>query len=182
MWQQPVTAVQKWSGVAAGCEWTPCGEWRRGVSCTLTWWSAVLESHRRSPPSIPVPSLPACFVLMCCCNHVSTSCASFFFSISPLHPSSFPDALSVSLWLQAERSSFSTKNVPSTDFASFQPGHRERCTGCVFYAGRSFHWGRQGHFSGSLHFNTYISLNVEWKWQSCTSCFEERWVSSRQQT
>ena len=134
-------------------------------------------------PSLHPSPLPTCllrpYVLLQSCLHLLRL---FFFSISPLHPSSFPDALSVSLWLQAERSSFSTKNVQSTDFASFQPGHRERCTGCVFYAGRSFHWGRQGHFSGSLHFNTYISLNVEWKWQSCTSCFEERWVSSHQQT
>lgn len=42
MWQQPVTAVQKWSGEAAGCEWTPCREQRWGVSRTLTWWGTVL--------------------------------------------------------------------------------------------------------------------------------------------
>ena len=121
MWRQPVTAVQKWSGETArlwdehhveGSDEVWVAPWHGEVLC------AVVSQEPSLPPALP-PSLPACCFLMCCCNHVSTSCASFFLSApsSPFTLLSFPDALSVSLWLQAERSSFSTKkNVQSILF------------------------------------------------------------------
>lgn len=95
VWQQPVAAVQKSSGETAGCEWT------------CTWHGEALcsqESHR-SPPSTPRPPstcLLLSYVLLQSHPHL------LHLFPSPPPPPSFPNALPVSLWLQAEGSSFST--------------------------------------------------------------------------
>lgn len=130
MWQEPVTAVQKWSAETAGWEWTPGREEVR----VAPWQGEVLCCSLTGalPPSLPT-YLPPPYVLLQSCLHLLR--LFFFFSISPSPSSPFPDALSVSLWLRAERRGLST-NVQS---ALSLVTRTERCTVCVFMASLYMH-------------------------------------------
>lgn len=106
VWQQQVTAVHKWSGETAGCEWTACREKRCALHLDMERCCAVVSQESSLHP-VPLPTcllLP--YVLLQSCLHLLRL---FFCPPLPLHlplPPSFHDALSVSLWLRAERSSF----------------------------------------------------------------------------